>query len=160
LELVSRWEADHDFFRDHYRVAEADEDGEGHQVWQEVNDARRLLWWFTEFLPYPAPSSIKGRFPDKESIQKALNLNAGVRVWVMNAKDVRPWVYDWDDLIKDLDDRQNVWGLACWPQYEKDYSLVSRRMWVRELYLKLGDDFWRGRLPPVVPYWVFPELDR
>ena len=148
LEIIERQEVDHYFLRTH-PGKNVFVDG----VPQEVFELRLLLLKFVEFLPYPTPSEFRARFPSREDILKAIDLNLAVRRWAERTGN--------DRLARDLAHRRTPWDLALLAHGKKKHDLLSRRRRIRQLYLLIGpDDFWRGSLPPIVPFWAFPELGR
>jgi hypothetical protein len=100
------------------------------------------------------------RFPSREAINELLSFNRAYRQYLGSRQpvDLARW-WEFRIALQETDHLYHIWDTlrdARCPYY---YVTVRRRA-LKKLREVLGDDaYYKGQLPPHVPFWRFQEID-
>lgn len=97
-------------------------------------------------------------FPDRGLVNELLLFNRAYRQHIENCLCVFPDSWDLRMTKQEIDQLYYIWDRVRDAKCEYYYVHI-RRFALGSLLKELGrDDFWKGNLPPHVPYWRFTHV--
>lgn len=110
-------------------------------------------------LRYAPPASDVVRFSayDRDTTYSLIQFNRGYKYHIEAVRLLYPDDQSLVQTLKEIEALYNVWD-ALRDATSPMYNINLRREGLLKLQRLLGEDYYRGVMPPVFPYWRFVEV--